>query len=105
MLNNLAKKGLTLSIIVGTLLVPLTALAAIWMTDPVQGTEETSAPTTTAAPVATVTTHPTTAATIDIAADLSKACGPEGKQLVSVGAVGDDHRRAASRPRRSTRSV
>lgn len=83
MLDQLAKKGLSLSIIVGTLLVPLTALAAIWLTDPDQGTEDTSAPST-AASVATATTQPTTAATNAIAADLSTACGPEGMQLVSV---------------------
>jgi len=83
MLDNLAKKGLSLSIIVGTLLVPLTALAAIWLTDPDQAAEETSDPTTTAL-VTTVTSPPTTAATIGIAADLQTACGPEGMQLVSL---------------------
>lgn len=83
MLDKLAQKGLSLSIIVGTLLVPLTALAAIWLTDPDQGTDVTSAPTP-AAPITTVTRQPTTAATIDIAADLETACGPEGTQLVSL---------------------
>jgi len=84
MLDNLAKKGLSVSIIVGTLLVPLTALAAIWLTDPDQAAEETSYPTTTAL-VTTVTSPPTTTtATIDIAADLQTACGPEGMQLVSL---------------------
>jgi hypothetical protein len=72
MLDNLAKKGLSVSIIVGTLLVPLTALAAIWLTDTDQAAEETSAPTTTAL------------VTNDIAADLQTACGPEGMQLVSL---------------------
>ena len=83
MLDNLAKKGLSVSIIVGTLLVPLTALAAIWLTDPDQAAEEAPHPTTTAL-VTTVTSPPTTAATIDIAADLQTACGPEGMQLVSL---------------------
>ena len=57
----------------------LTALAAIWMTDPDQGTEETSAPTT-AASAPTVTTE----AIIDIAADIKTACGTEGMQLVAL---------------------
>jgi len=83
MLDNLAKKGLSVSIIVGTLLVPLTALAAIWLTDPDQAAEETSDPTTTPL-ITTVTSPPITAATIDIAADLQTACGPEGMQLVSL---------------------
>lgn len=83
MFDELAKKGLSLSIIVGTLLVPVTALAAIWLTDSGQGPEETSVAAT-AAPVTTVATEPTTTSTIDVAADLETACGSEGMQLVSL---------------------
>jgi hypothetical protein len=82
-LDKLAKKGLSFSLIVGTLLVPLTALAAIWMTDPGRGTEEASA-TTPVGSVATVTTTPITAGTNDIAADIQTACGREGMELVSL---------------------
>jgi hypothetical protein len=83
MLDKLAKRGLSLSILVGTLLVPLTALAAIWLTDPDRG-EEPSTPTTNAIPATIVTTQSSSAATIDITADLQAACGPEGMQLVSL---------------------
>jgi hypothetical protein len=83
MLDKLAKKGLSISVIVGTLLVPLTALAAIWLTDPGRGGEEEQVPIT-PAPVGTVTTQPTAIATGDIAANLQTACGPEGLQLVSL---------------------
>lgn len=83
MLDKLAKRGLSLSILVGTLLVPLTALAAIWLTDPDRG-EEPSIPTTNAIPATTATTQSTSDATIDITADLQAACGPEGMQLVSL---------------------
>jgi hypothetical protein len=83
MLDKLAKRGLSLSILVGTLLVPLTALAAIWLTDPDRG-EEPSVPTPNVIPATTLTTQSTSEATIDITADLQAACGPEGMQLVSL---------------------
>lgn len=84
MLDKLANKSLSFSIIVGTLLVPLAAGAAIWLTDPGRGGEETSAPTTTAAPAEMATMKPTTASSIDVAADLKQACGAEGNQLVAL---------------------
>jgi hypothetical protein len=84
MFDRLTKKGLPLSIIVGTLLVPLTALAAIWVTDPGRRAEATSAPTTSPAPAWTGTTQTSDASSIDITADLQAACGPEGLQLVSL---------------------
>ncbi|HEX9863769.1 MAG TPA: hypothetical protein VGC03_02265 [Acidimicrobiia bacterium] len=83
MLDKLARRGLSLSILVGTLLVPLTALAAIWLTDPERG-EEPSIPTTNAIPATTLTTQSTSEATVDITADLQAACGLEGMQLVSL---------------------
>jgi len=82
MLDKLAKRGLTLSMIVGTMLVPLTALAAIWLADP--ETEETPTPSVDLTSVSTATPQSTTAETTDIAADLEAACGPEGLQLVSL---------------------
>jgi hypothetical protein len=82
MFDNLAKRGLSLSIIVGTLLVPLTAVAAIWLTDPARG-EQTASPATKAIPASTVTAQSTSAA-IDMTAALQTACGPEGMQLISL---------------------
>jgi hypothetical protein len=83
MLDNLAKRGLTLSIIVGTVLVPLTALAAIWLAGP-ETAEEIPTPSVDLTSVSTATPQSTTAETRDIAADLEAACGPEGLQLVSL---------------------
>ena len=83
MLDKLAKRGLTLSMIVGTLLVPLTALAAIWLADPERAVESPT-PSVDLTSVSTATPQSTTAETGDIAADLEAACGPEGMQLVSL---------------------
>lgn len=91
MLDNLAKKGLSLSVIVGTLLVPLTALAAIWLTGP-DGGAEPATDTTTPISATTVTTQTAGTAPVDITAEIEAACGPEGKQLVSLeesGAITD----------------
>jgi hypothetical protein len=80
-MDRLAKRGLPFSIIVGTLLVPLTALGALWLAD--TGRAEGTPTTASTAPSATtVATQPLTA--VDVAADLQTACGPEGLQLVSL---------------------
>jgi hypothetical protein len=84
MLDKLAKRGLTLSMIVGTLLVPLTALAAIWLADPETAEEIPTPSVVDLTSVSTATSPSTTAETRDIAADLEAACGPEGLQLVSL---------------------
>lgn len=83
MLDKLAKRGLTLSMIVGTLLVPLTALAAIWLADP-ERVEESSTPSVDITSATIATPQSRSAQTGDIAADLQAACGPEGMQLVSL---------------------
>jgi hypothetical protein len=82
-LKNHVKTGLSFSLIAGTLLVPLTALAALWLTNPDSATTETS--TTTIAPPETTVAAQQATTTADAAAtDLQIACGPEGLQLVSL---------------------
>lgn len=85
MTGRFTKGSLTVSMIVGTLLVPLTALAAIWLTGPNDGGEEDAAAvtTTSAVPVSSVPTAPQT--TVGVTpADLLAACGPDGQQLVNL---------------------
>jgi hypothetical protein len=70
-----ARRKLPVSVAIGTLLVPLSAVAAIWLTGPDEPAD--------AAVVATTTTTSTTVASIDSAArDIQSACGPEGLELV-----------------------
>ncbi len=76
------KSGVSLSIVMGTLLVPLSAVAAIWLTGPGEPADA-ATPTTTTAPVAT------SASSVDTSAqDLAAACGQDGMQLVSLEAAG-----------------
>jgi hypothetical protein len=84
MAGRFTKGSLTVSMIVGTVLVPMSALAAIWLTGSGDGGEESAATTTTAVPVTTVSTAPETTTAGVTRADLQTACGPEGMQLVSL---------------------
>lgn len=82
-----AKSSLSLSMILGTLLVPVSAVAAIWLSDPGQVAEaETPTSTTTTTPVATTTAQ--TAPVFDSVgateADLRAACGYVGMTLVDA---------------------
>jgi hypothetical protein len=78
------KGSLTISMIVGTVLVPLTALAAIWLTGPGDSGEESVATTTTVVPAITVVPAPETTTSGVTQDDLQAACGPEGMQLVAL---------------------
>lgn len=82
MYDKLTKNGLSLSIVVGILLVPLSAVAAIWLTNPGQPAE--TSPLTSAVVTNPSTTHPTNATTVDITDDLNAACGVDGMQLISL---------------------
>lgn len=82
--SGVAKRSLSLSMILGTLLVPLSAVAAIWLSDPGQ-VAEAETPTTTTTPVATTAQ---TTQVFDSAgateADLRAACGYVGMTLVDA---------------------
>jgi hypothetical protein len=79
-----AKNTLSLSMILGTVLVPLSAVAAIWLSDPGQVAEAETTPSTTT-PVATTVQQ---TAVFDTAgateADLKAACGYVGMTLVDA---------------------
>lgn len=79
-----AMRSLSLSVIVGTLLIPLSAVAAIWLTDP--GAQAQAEPPATSTPLAgtpsTVQTKQVT--TTPNSADLQLACGTEGMHLVDL---------------------
>jgi hypothetical protein len=79
-----AKNSLSLSMILGTLLVPVSAIAAIWLSDPGQ-VAEAETPTTTTTTVAT-TSQPAPAFNNVGAteADLRAACGYVGMTLVDA---------------------
>jgi hypothetical protein len=88
-----AKNSLSLSMILGTLLVPVSAIAAIWLSDPGQ-VAEAETPTTTTTTVAT-TSQPAPAFNNVGAteADLRAACGYVGMTLVDAernGTISDD---------------
>lgn len=86
MANRLTKGGLTVSMIVGTLLVPVSAVLAVWLTganDPAEA-ETTASASTTTLPTVPVTT--TSDGVTD--ADIEAACGPDGMQLVDLEAEG-----------------
>jgi hypothetical protein len=70
--------------IVGTVLIPLSALAAIWLTGPDDNGEESAATTTTVAPAISVPSTLVTTTGGVTQADLETACGPEGMQLVAL---------------------
>jgi hypothetical protein len=76
------KNNLSLSMILGTLLVPVSAVAAIWLTDPGQPAqaEGVQSTTTTAAPAAQVSFTDSGATE----ADLRAACGYVGMTLVDA---------------------
>ncbi len=82
MAGRFTKKSLSVSMIVGTVLVPLSAFAAIWLTDPGQAEAEALTTTLATAPEPSVDTTAATVVVSDPRADLLKACGPEGMQLV-----------------------
>ena len=87
MFDFLVEKGLSLSIVVGTLLVPLAAVAAVWLSTPEQEPAEADDPSTPPKTEAVVT-----ATSPDLVSDVRNACGPEGMELVSLedtGAITD----------------
>ena len=83
MSGDFAKKGLSTSVIVGTLLVPITALAAVWLTAPggVSGASAESAPD--AVTATSTASQPASPSSIDVSDLLLTACGPEGMELVA----------------------
>lgn len=83
MASRLNKGSITLSMIVGTLLVPLTAVAALWLTGSDDDTAQDST-TTSTSPVLPVASTPETTVPDVTAADIDTACGPEGMQLVAL---------------------
>lgn len=84
MVGRFTKGSLTVSIIVGTLLVPLSALAAIWLTGSDVSDEDSAATTTTFAPAVTAPSTPAETVSSVTQEDLQTACGPEGMQLVAL---------------------
>jgi hypothetical protein len=70
--------------IVGTLLIPLSALAALWLTGPDDTEAAESTTTTTTMTSVVAETTPDTTDTSITRADLETACGPEGEQLVAL---------------------
>lgn len=78
-----AKRTISLSVILGTLLVPLSAVAALVLTDTADTSGEVGSPTTTSTSVPTTQTQ----ASVDensLDDDLAEACGPAGMELVSL---------------------
>lgn len=87
--RNRGAKTLSASVIIGTLLVPVSAAAAFWLTDPGSGDDSATAATerTTTTVVSPETTHATTVALSEDAlrrGDLEQACGPAGMKLVAL---------------------
>ena len=81
--SKLARRSLSLSVIIGTLLIPLSALAAIWLTDP--GEEGAAATSTTTTAAATPVTGETVFAAVGADEDdLEAACGRAGMKLVKL---------------------
>ena len=81
-----AKNNLSLSMILGTLLVPVSAVAAIWLTDPGQPAqaESVQSTTTTAAPAASTAAQVSFTDSGATEADLRAACGYVGMTLVDA---------------------
>lgn len=81
-----AKNNLSLSMILGTLLVPVSAVAAIWLTDPGQPAqaESVQSTTTTAAPAASTASQVSFTDSGATEADLRAACGYVGMTLVDA---------------------
>lgn len=77
------KRATSWSVIVGTLLVPLSAVAALVMADPGESAATTTTSTTTVAAQAPSTTA-VLAGTDDSPEDLATACGVEGMDLVAL---------------------
>lgn len=78
-----AKKTLSLSVILGTLLVPLSAVAALVLTDTADTVGESGSETTTS--ISVPTTQPRAAVeTNSLDDDLAEACGPAGMELVNL---------------------
>jgi hypothetical protein len=80
------KNNLSLSMILGTLLVPVSAVAAIWLTDPGQPAqaETVLSTTTTAAPAASTAAQVSFTDSGATEADLRAACGYVGMTLVDA---------------------
>lgn len=75
------KGSLSISMIIGLLVVPLTAAAVIWLTG---SSEEAEAATATTSPPSDADATLETTVVQDVNADLQVACGAEGMQLVSL---------------------
>lgn len=83
--NDRAKKSLSVSMIAGIMLVPLTAVAALWLTGQEKSAAETpESTTTTSVPLVTVANPTSPDTTIDLERDLLMACGPDGMELVAL---------------------
>lgn len=85
MAGRFTKGSLTVSMIVGTLLVPLSAVLAVWLTG---ANDPAGAETTASVPPTTLATTPQTTAARITEADIEAACGPDGMQLVTLEAKG-----------------
>lgn len=90
MVGRFTKGSLSVSMIIGTLLIPLSALAALWLTGPDDGdgAEATATTSSTTTAPALLDTTPELIETGVTRADLETACGPEGRQLVSLEEAG-----------------
>jgi hypothetical protein len=77
------QRTLSLSVILGTLLVPLSAVAALVLTDTAEPSGEAAASTTTSITVPTTQTQTSVAAN-GLDDDLAEACGPAGMELVGL---------------------
>ncbi|HEU4321409.1 MAG TPA: hypothetical protein VFS66_15170 [Acidimicrobiia bacterium] len=92
MSSSATNRSISVSLIIGTLLVPISALAAVWLSS-ARADGETpqttaSAPLDASAPVEVVSTGPPSVVTTPAAADLEAACGPEGMKLVALESTG-----------------
>lgn len=82
MAGDATKKSLSVSMIVGLLVVPLGAAAAMWLADP--GASAQAVETATSEPGTDVAAVPTTTVAQSVPSDLDVACGAEGMQLVTL---------------------
>lgn len=83
-----AKRSLSVSLVVGTLLIPMSAVAAVWLSDSGGETETSSSQPPAPAPVEAVSTAASGDVTGPPTADIEAACGPEGMILVDLEAAG-----------------
>lgn len=85
------KGPISVSVLVGTLLVPLSALAAVYLTGPASSDEtipESSTPVSESPTVFVADQQSVTSTTLDLSEDLASACGEAGLELVALEAEG-----------------